>query len=136
MILAYTLFGKRLRNSSYGGLLGKEDTFERTDYLINQQTMSIMFSSCLANSIILIQLTELSSIETDILISIMFGAVIYPTTIAWTSKGGWLYLYGFTDPSDSTAVLLLPVVCGLVGNLHMGLKFEDKHPHLKATVIQ
>ena len=90
-VLAYTLFGKRLVNSSYGGLLGREETFEQTANLINLQTMSILFSSCLANSIILIQMTELSSIEADILISIVFGAVIYPTTIAWICQGGWLY---------------------------------------------
>lgn len=66
------------------------------------------------------------TLETDIVFSVLFGSVIFPVTIGWTVSDGWLRGLGFEDPAHAAPTYLLGAICGLVGNLIVGLKFEHR----------
>jgi ammonia channel protein AmtB len=76
------------------------------------------------------------TLETDIMFSILFGSVIYPITIAWVVSDGWLRGLGFEDPSHSAPVYLLGTVCGFVGNMIVGLKFEHRKSVFSQVLVK
>jgi len=84
----------------------------------------------------LIQLSECSSIETDILYSIIYGAVIFPVGIAWINDGGWLCALGFLDPVHSSCTYLISAISGLIGNIMIGSRFENKNNVFNQTFKQ
>ena len=123
---SFQCLGTEVLVSSLRGLLGSDGKLEILKNEITKHQVTLLLECCFANTIALIQLAEQVTMETDILFSVLFGSVIYPVTIAWAVSDGWLKGLGFEDPAHASSTYLLGAVCGLVGNLTVGLKFEHK----------
>jgi len=92
---AYQCFGSHLISNKLNGILGGGDYLKSNNDEINDHSVSLLLQCCFGNSIALIQLSECTTYETDILFSIIYGAIMFPVGIAWINDGGWLNIYGF-----------------------------------------
>jgi ammonia channel protein AmtB len=59
---------------------------------------------------------------------------MYPVAISWLQNGGWLQSLGFIDPAHTSATFLIGGLSGFIGNLYVGLRFENKDTIFQQTI--
>lgn len=124
VIFAFQILGLNVVVTTLNGILGTDGSLEILKNEITKHKLTILFECAFANTIAQLQLSEQVTLETDILFSILFGSIIFPVSIAWTVSDGWLRGLGYEDPTHASSTFFLATVCGFVGNLVVGAKFE------------